>query len=154
MRFLGVYNNSIDPKGRASIPARFRDELAAAGEGEERLVVTLNKGGLVAYPSGEWEKIMQRVEQLPAGQQRDDIYLTQISPAMECTFDKQGRIQLSQSQREYAGLDTDIREIVVVGMGQKIAIWSRARHAEMFARAEQRRDGDEANRQLVADLGF
>lgn len=153
MGFQGVYNNSIDPKGRASIPARFREELVQA-RGDERLVVTQKKGGLVAYPPSEWQTILERVEQLPAGQLRDDIYLTQISPAVECGFDKQGRIQLAQAQREYAGLDSDVREIVVVGMGQKIAIWSRSRHAEMFGQAEERLDQNEANRQLVADLGF
>ncbi|HEX9873341.1 MAG TPA: division/cell wall cluster transcriptional repressor MraZ [Deferrimonas sp.] len=150
MKFQGAYNNSIDPKGRASIPARFREELSRVC-GDERLMVTQNKGGLVAYPMPEWEKIMGNVEALDPGQRRDDIYLSLISPATECSFDKVGRIQLSQSHRDYAGLESEIREIVVVGMAGKIMIWSKSKHAEIRAQAESRLDADP---QTLADIGF
>lgn len=150
MNFQGVYNNSIDPKGRASIPARFREQLTV-DQPDDSLVVTQHKGGLVAYPRQDWEQVEAKVEGLPPGQQKDDLYLALISPATPCSFDKQGRIQLSQSHRDYAGLDSEIREIVVVGVSRKIMIWSKARHAEIRAQAESR---IEENPQLLADLGF
>ncbi len=150
MNFQGVYNNSIDPKGRASIPAKFREELSA-GFADDSLVVTQNKGGLIAYPLSDWKKIEANVDAMEPGQRKDDLYLTLISPATPCTFDKQGRIQLSQAHRDYAGLDSEIREIVVVGVSRKIMIWSKAKHAEIRAQAEARIDADP---QVLAELGF
>ncbi len=150
MSFQGAYHNSIDPKGRASIPARFRDVLTSAF-GDEKLMVTQSKGGLVAYPWSEWQIIEAKVESLPPGQQKDDIYLTLISPAAEGVFDRQGRIQLTQAHRDYAGLNGEIREVVVVGVARKIMLWSKAKHAEIRALAERRL---ETEPQTLHDLGF
>jgi MraZ protein len=150
MDFQGEYNNAIDAKGRASIPARFRDTLTQA-YGDERLIVTQHRGGLVAYPIPEWEKFLENVKHMLPGQAREDVNLTLISPAVTCTFDKQGRIQLSKALRDYAGLDVDIREIVVVGAFNKILVWNRATHAEMRKGAEDRLA---ASPQTLFDLGF
>jgi len=53
MGFRGVYYNSIDAKGRASIPAKFREQLKENGQ-EDILVVTQDRCGIVAYPLTEW----------------------------------------------------------------------------------------------------
>jgi len=150
MLFKGEYNNAIDAKGRASIPAKFRETLSSAYD-DERLVVTQSEGGLAAYPVAEWEKVLERVEALSASKLKDAINLALISPAIECSFDKQGRIQLSKAQRCYAGLESEIREIVVVGSIDKIMIWNRAKHAEMRQQAEELLK-DES--QALKDLGF
>lgn len=149
MNFQGEYNNSIDLKGRASIPARLRDVLSEV-YGDERLVVTKRNSGLVAYPVSEWQKIKENVEGMPSGPTKDDIQRVLISPAIDCSFDKQGRIQLSQPLRSYGGLE---KEIVVVGMINKIEIWSQIRHAEVTRESEKRLSG-EGQAQMVADLGF
>jgi MraZ protein len=113
--------------------------------------VTQNKGGLVAFPIPEWGKILENVKNMPPGQDREDINLTIISPAIPCTFDKQGRIQLTKALRDYAGLGPDVREIVVVGSFNKILVWNRAKHAEMRQDAEARL---QANPQTLFNLGF
>jgi len=62
MKFRGEFNNSIDPKGRASIPARFREVLNSEFD-DEALVVTKNlEGGLSAYPVSAWQKIIDQVQ--------------------------------------------------------------------------------------------
>jgi len=88
---------------------------------------------------------------MPPGQKKEDIYLTLINPSLECSFDKQGRIQLSQALREYAGLSSDIREIVVVGVANKIMIWNKVQHSEMRRQAEARLKSDP---QDLFELGF
>lgn len=150
MLFQGEFNNAIDAKGRASIPARFRDVLSSVF-GDERLMVTQNDGGLAAYPIQEWGKVLEKVTSLPAGPLKDAINLALISPAVECSFDKQGRIQLSKAQRCYAGLESEIREIVVVGSINKIMIWNRAMHAEIRKHAEILLKTEP---QALYDLGF
>ncbi|APG43422.1 MULTISPECIES: division/cell wall cluster transcriptional repressor MraZ [Syntrophotalea] len=150
MLFKGEFNNAIDGKGRASIPARFRETLGAT-YGDDRLMVTQRDGGLAAYPLQEWEKVLEKVEALPASDLKDAINLALISPAVECSFDKQGRIQLTKAQRCYAGLESEIREIVVVGSIDKIMIWNRAKHAEMRKQAEELLKNES---QTLKHLGF
>ena len=151
MGFQGVYYNSIDAKGRASIPARFREQLKELS-GADVLVVTQDRCGIVAYPVSEWESFLDKFAQLPNNQFREDLYFTTVTPATHCTFDKQGRIQLPQSLREYCQLDTDgVRDLVVVGSAKKIQIFNKTRYLEMLAEAEQRQAED---RQKRFDLGL
>jgi len=151
MIFQGVYNNSIDSKGRASVPAKFREALKGS-YGDDVLVVTQDRGGVVAYPQSEWNKFLEKFATLPNDQFREDLYFTTVTPATLCSFDKQGRIQLPQSLREYCELDTDgMRDVVVVGGGSKIQIWNKAKYNEMQAEAEQRLA---ASRQLRFNLGL
>jgi MraZ protein len=151
MNFQGVYYNSIDAKGRASIPARFR-EILKETFGDDTLVVTQDRSGIVAYPLSGWENFLEKFAQLPNDQFREDLHLTTVTPATHCTFDKQGRIQLPQSLREYCQLDTDgIRDVVVVGGDGKIHIWSKVKYLETQADAERRLA---ENRQKRFELGL
>lgn len=147
MRFSGEYNVSIDLKGRVSIPAPFRDELRQeyASDG---LVVTRYKNGLVAYPPQRWEEICANVLAMPAGPMREANLRNRIAPARECIFNAQGRVQIPQSLREHAGLDKDA---VVIGMFEKIEIWSQQAHALIVAESEDLLCEDA---QGQADLGF
>ncbi len=147
MNFTGEYHNTIDPKGRASIPARFREMLAQ--QGEERLVVTKNTdGGLTAYPQALWQQVLENVRKSPNGELKKAMTRHMISPAEECGFDKQGRIQIPQALRTHAGLEKDI---VVVGLFEKIEIYSQATFAEVTLKSAELLQADP---QAVADMGF
>lgn len=146
MEFQGVYYNSIDAKGRASIPAKFREQLKELFE-DDALVVTQDRSGIVAYPVSEWNNFLDKFAQLPNDQFREDLYFTTVTPATQCAFDKQGRIQLSQSLREYCQLATDgVRDVVIVGGTRKIQILNKTRYLEMLAEAEQRLMDDRQKR--------
>lgn len=147
MKFSGEFNVSIDLKGRVSIPASFRDELRQAYK-SEGLVVTRNNEGLVAYPPSKWETIFANVLAMPAGPVREANLRTRIAPAKECSFNAQGRIQIPQSLRDHAGLDKDA---VVIGMLDKIEIWSQQAHVAIAEKSEALLD---ENPQGQADLGF
>ena len=145
--FYGEFNNIIDPKGRASVPAVFR-EVMKTSVGDESLVVTKADGGLAAYPASVWKKIFDNVMALPAGPRKAHNLRTRIGPAKECGFDRQGRIQIPQALRDYAGLTKDI---VVVGMGDKLEIWDQLQHAAATSESEAQLREDP---QGQADLGF
>lgn len=147
MKFSGEYNVSIDLKGRISIPASFRDELRQEYD-SEGLVVTRYKSGLVAYPPARWEEICANVFSMTPGPKREANIRNRIAPAKECSFNAQGRIQIPQSLREHAGLDKDV---VVIGMFEKIEIWSQIAHTLIAAESESMLDEDA---QGQADLGF
>jgi len=148
MSFQGEYINTIDPKGRASIPAKFR-EILAGTYGDERVVVTKNQeDGLTAYPLPIWEQIRERVEKSSPGPIKTATVRMFLAPATECAFDKQGRIQIPQALRSYAGLE---KEIVVVGLIDKIELHSQVRYAEVSRRSLALL---QAEPQVVADFGF
>ena len=148
MSFHGEYNNSIDAKGRASIPAKFREVLESV-HGDERLVVTKNlENGLTAYPLSSWGEIVKKVQDSPPSQQKNAVTRLMIAPAVECPFDKQGRIQIPHALRTYAALE---KEVVVVGLFEKIEIYSQLTYAEVTRKSADLLQSDP---QVVSDLGF
>lgn len=148
MIFQGEFNNTIDPKGRASIPAKFREVLSSAF-GDECVVITKNlEGGLTAFPLSNWQALVKRVQERAPSQEKNALVRLMIGPAVECGFDKQGRIQIPQALRGYAGLD---REIVVVGQFDRMEIYSEARYAQVTGDSEALL---RSNPQFVADMGF
>jgi len=131
--FRGRYEHSIDQKGRISIPSKFREILAA--QYDERLIITNFDQCLWAYPVPEWKKVEDKVAALP--QLKPEVKALQrffISAASESPLDKQGRILIPPTLREYADLDKDC---VMVGMSQRIEIWSLNRWNKIFKDAEQ-----------------
>ena len=56
--FRGRHEHTIDPKGRVSIPAKFRDILGK--KYDDRLVITNFDGCLVAYPYEEWIQLEEK----------------------------------------------------------------------------------------------
>ncbi|MBI3072679.1 MAG: division/cell wall cluster transcriptional repressor MraZ [Deltaproteobacteria bacterium] len=122
--FRGRYEHTIDDKGRTSLPAKFREILVASYD--ERLIVTTNFDTcLVAYPFAEWQAFEEKVAALPR-YDRNVIALKRflIANAIECPFDKLGRIILPPALREYAELD---KVAIWTGQVNCIEIWSKAR---------------------------
>ena len=61
--FLGEFHHTLDDKGRLSIPATFRAELASGA------VVTRGLDrSLFLYPKSVWEVIASKLASLPIGQ--------------------------------------------------------------------------------------
>ncbi|BCR03953.1 division/cell wall cluster transcriptional repressor MraZ [Desulfuromonas versatilis] len=147
MQFSGEFHNAIDGKGRLSIPKDFRDLLANGGD--ERLVVTKNlTGGLSAYPVALWEQVMATMQQASPTPEKNAAIRLMVAPAVPCGFDKQGRIMVPQSLRTHAALD---KEAVIIGMFDKIEIYSQSRHAEVTRSSEALL---QANPQFLAGMGF
>lgn len=115
--FIGAYNHSMDEKGRVRIPKNFREELG------ETFYVT---GGfdkcLFVFSEDEWQKFQMK---LNSNQLKDKNFRRLqrffAGLATECTLDGQGRVILSQRQREYATIEKDI---VVMGVSDRIEMWS------------------------------
>ena len=118
--FLGEYTHSLDSKGRLTIPAKFRNELAAG------LVVTRNPVDhcLLVFPQGEWEHLADKVSALPLTDPRSAAFRRAFfSAAEDLQPDGQGRILLSQRLREYAQIEADV---VVTGMNKFVELWNPA----------------------------
>ncbi len=114
--FLGEHRHALDDKGRIIFPARLRDELGSQ--------VVLQKGleaCVVVFPPTEWEKEVEKVTALPTTKPEARRYRRFFfSQAQSERIDKQGRLTIPQSFREYAGLT---RDVVVAGIGPRVEIW-------------------------------
>ncbi len=128
--FLGEYQHSIDAKGRVVLPSRFRAELAdgcVVTKGQERC--------LYVFPLDHWEQEVMKFQALP----RTDARARQLSRsffagAVQQDLDRQGRVQLPQGLRDYAGLD---KNLVVIGVSERLEIWDAAEWRTYAAAADE-----------------
>jgi MraZ protein len=116
--FMGEFTHTIDDKGRLTIPAKFREELAYGA------VVTRGyEKNLVLYTAEAFKRVTTRAEALtPTDPENRALLRLMFSGASEAVPDKQGRVLVPPFLRDYAGLQTDC---VVVGVGHYIEIWSK-----------------------------
>jgi MraZ protein len=145
--FRGRFEHSIDPKGRVSIPSKFREILTT--NYDERLIITNFDGCLWGYPYAEWQVIEDKVAALP--QMKSEVKAFQrvfISAATECPIDKQGRILIPPTLRDYAGIAKDL---IFVGMTKRVEIWASDRWQKVF---EQSQDSMNQMGDKLADLGL
>ncbi len=120
--FRGRYEHSIDAKGRTSVPSRFREVMVA--QGDSRLVLTTGLDTcLVAYQMTEWLAFEKRLSELPQFD-ADVVTLKRIyvSGAVECEFDKVGRILIPAALRKHARFS---RDALWAGMGTYIELWAK-----------------------------
>ena len=122
--FGGVSNLSLDPKGRISIPAKYRDILAY---GCNRLVVTLESAQcLLLYPEANWATVRDKIQQLPTGSHPlvKSYQRLVLGYAESIEVDKNGRLLLPLALRNMVKLDKDL---VLVGMGNRFELWDNAK---------------------------
>lgn len=118
--FMGEYNHSIDAKGRLIIPSKFRDML-----GDEFVVTKGLEGCLFVFEKYEFESFMDKLNEksdLEAKVRKIKRFF--ISGAQEMEPDKQGRMLVPPTLREYAGLE---KEVVFAGVGGHIEIWDKSK---------------------------
>jgi MraZ protein len=123
--FRGHCEHTIDPKGRLSIPAKFR-EVLADGLGD-KLVIAPNGDGLDVYPLTRWQELEDKVSALarldPDKRLFRHLYL---SRGLDVTLDPQGRIQVVQKYRDEAGL---VKNVMIIGMTEYFEVWDAERWA-------------------------
>lgn len=114
--FIGEYTHTIDEKGRLSIPASFRRELAGG------VVVTRGLDGcLFIYPRAEWEVLAAKVSKLPlAGKQSRAFARLMLAGARDGDIDSQGRVLVSEYLRTFAQLR---KHVIVAGLYNRLEVW-------------------------------
>ncbi len=145
--FRGRFEHTIDPKGRVSIPAKFRELLSE--KYDDRIIITNFDRCLVAYPYEEWRSVEDRIGSLSMVKKEVKAFQRFfISGATECPIDKLGRVLIPPTLRDYALLEKDV---VFAGMGKMFELWSRERWTEEIKRAEENFEG---MRESLASLGL
>ena len=116
--FSGEYRHNMDPKGRVTVPSKFREDL-----GERFYVCKGLDGCLFVYENTEWKILEEKLKNLPlTNANARKITRFFLAGATLCEVDKQGRILLPAVLREFAKIEKDA---VMVGVGNRIEIWSK-----------------------------
>lgn len=114
--FFGTYTPKLDEKGRLFLPAKFRDQLT------EGLVVTRGQERcLTVWSLEDFARLTDRLREAPVTNKGTRDYVRMLfAAASQEVPDKQGRISIPGSLREYASLTKDV---VVIGSMNRIEIW-------------------------------
>jgi MraZ protein len=115
--FLGTHEPKLDEKGRMTLPAKFRDELAGG------LVITRGQERcLNVWPRQQFAAITAGLGQGGSVTRKDlrDYQRVFLSGASDDVPDRQGRVTIPPLLRSYAGLD---RDLAVIGAGDRVEVW-------------------------------
>jgi MraZ protein len=142
--FLGEFEHTLDDKGRLSIPAKFRPKLAAG-----MVVTTVVDPCLWVFTLDRWQALAEKVSALPLTNPQAREFRRQVfGGATDLEPDRQGRVSLPLTLREYAHID---KQVVVVGLYDHLEIWN----AEMWRERKQRSHADpEGRAEQFASLGI
>lgn len=138
--FSGRYEYNINQKGRVFVPAKMRDGLG------ERFMLSKSSTDtcLVIYTMEKWEAMMTELEQKATATK--SVRRKISGNAAEMEIDKQGRIIIPQSLREFAKL---VDDVVIIGIGSTAEIWNPEE-----LRICEANDDPEEMKQLLIELGM
>lgn len=140
--FRGSSSHTIDPKGRIIIPTRFRDAIKVGG-GDGVMVSNMDRA-LYVYTFKGWGVIEKKILAAKSEHMRRFKRFF-LGNACECNCDKQGRILIPPSLRDYADLEKDI---VLVGVVDHFEIWAKDRLDLENEKMEQDLKIDEVRREI------
>jgi len=141
---IGEYLHTLDGKKRISLPSKFRKEVG------RKVVVTRGLDAcLFMFSTKAWEKIAEKVSNLPVGQ-ADTRGMSRflLAGAVETEVDSAGRILIPDFLKEFAGLKS---RVILAGVSDRVEIWNDKTWEEYKRRIEK---GADQMAQTLGDLGI
>lgn len=117
--FLGVYECTVDAKGRLLMPVALKKQMgAAAGFVLKRSVF---QKCLELYTLEEWAKVMEKVNGLNRFNKKNMDFIRRFNAGVKMLdLDASGRLLLTKDLQDFAGISKDIVMASAVNM---IEIW-------------------------------
>ena len=130
---LGTHSYQLDPKGRVSLPTRFREAFA------DGVWLTIGQDGcLYVFPRAEWQRRSDEVAASPLSDAQGRAYARMFfGSSDEAKLDTQGRLTIPGRLRDAAQIRKDV---VVLGVRDRMEIWDREtyeRYESTYAGAYQ-----------------
>ena len=137
---VGSSERTVDSKGRIILPREFRRDF------EGGLMVTKGLDNcLLLYPMKEWEKLVERIEEMPTGSEATRRFTRLFfADASHLMPDGQGRVLIPPRLREMVGIT---KEIFVVGLANKAEVWDPGKWSSY------RLESEEHYEQSASDIG-
>lgn len=121
--FVGAHERQLDPKGRVALPAAFRrrlEPLCYLTLGQDKCLNVLTAADFDSDARDMLDKVRR-------GEMSRDEMRAKAARTVEVRVDAQGRINVDEKLREYAGLQPDT-PVIVAGAYDRLEIW----HPERF----------------------
>ena len=128
----GEYRASLDEKGRLLVPTKLRSAIPG-----NSLVLTRGIDRcLWLFPPEEWKSLSASLMSAASPFQKKARLLQRriIAPAQEIDLDKLGRLNISSTLLEAAGLE---KECVVLGITKYMEIWDQEEYQRYFEETEE-----------------
>ncbi|MSZ55621.1 MAG: cell division/cell wall cluster transcriptional repressor MraZ [Actinobacteria bacterium] len=121
--FVGLHERQLDPKGRLALPAAFRPRL------EPRCYLAFGRDKCIDVLTAEaFEQVaLDMLEKVRTGEMTRNEQRAIAANTVEATIDAQGRVNLDEKLRDYAGVTLGSR-VIVSGSFDRVEIWDPARH--------------------------
>lgn len=120
--FLSRYTNSIDKKGRVSVPSNYRQCASIDGFAGVVIYPSIRNQCLEACSLKRLNELAEMIYNLdPYSEERDAFETIILGESVQLSFDKEGRVNLTKNLIDFAGLDNSA---CFVGKGQVFEIWN------------------------------
>ncbi len=120
--FLASYLNGVDKKGRVSVPAPFRNEMAAQARQMVVVYVAPEGGYLYGWSYDDFVKLAEHIQKMPPlSPARQRLARTILAAARPLGFDDTGRIMLPEALMQQAGIED---KALFAGQGEYFTIWN------------------------------
>ncbi len=136
--FVGAHERQLDPKGRVALPAAFRrrlEPLCYLTLGQDKCLNVLTAADFDADAQDMLDKVRR-------GEMSRDEMRAKAARTVEVRVDAQGRINVDEKLRDYAGLQPD-SPVVVAGAYDRLEIWQPERFETVSAQGTEAMAGAE-----------
>ncbi len=143
--FFGTYNHQLDQKGRMRIPAKLRKDL-----GTRVYVMRGSTKCLYIFTEEQFNNVENALSSLALfNNEKQDMVRALLSTSALIEEDGQGRFLLSSELRKLMNIEKDI---VFIGAGKKIELWSKEEWDKAQGRIEEA--FEQSLSIVTADLGI
>ena len=141
--FLGEHRGRLDAKGRILLPSKFKSLLTLSypvsddshGHGSEVVLRMGFESHLVIYLACVYQKMHQKMVELSDfDSENRTLKRNFFRNTFQVSLDSLGRVRLTKPMLRYAALK---KEVVMVGIGQALEIWSSEKYEEFVKKDEK-----------------
>jgi MraZ protein len=123
--YAGTFSHRLDDKNRVTVPAKWR---FSGDENDAYLAWPHPDGHIVLYPPTKVRELREVIRKIPESNPAGQTILRRIfGAAHQLGPDTQGRLKLPDELLKHAGIAD---EVVLVGLGDRINIQSKANFAK------------------------
>ncbi len=131
--FAGKFEHNLDSKGRAIIPASFREKIGIGFT----IAVNTSFDALAIYPQEKWDEVNNQLGRVrdTDDEGMDYVRLILANAQTDLEMDAQGRVLLPPLLREAIGIGKDL---TFIGMRDHVEIWDTALYLDREKRAREK----------------
>ncbi len=125
--FRGVFDVTLDSKGRFLLPAAFRKQLPE-GAGDKFVITRGFEQYLLLYTPDVWDPIADNISEMnDMLEEVRDFKRLFLSPAVDVDVDSADRVMIPKGLLEDGGIT---KEMVMVPAGNKMELWDKDTYNE------------------------